>query len=490
MQHIKLKKEPRIEAKHKAFPYQFEALEAIQDNNYSAIFHEQGLGKSKIAIDLMLYWLEKKEIDTVLFIVKKGLINNWLNEFKIHSYINPKILGQNKFSNYYAFNSPSRLILTHYEVLRSELGRFKLFLKTRDVAAVLDESTKIKNPDSSITKVMLELSPLFKKRIIMTGTPIANRPYDIWSQIWFLDQGKSLGNNYTKFKKELDLNIKLAGDESKQKTFENNLKDIYSQIDHFTIRETKQSGVIKLPEKTINTISCDWERRQYDIYRQIQKETRVIVVKDGIPTEDNAEVILKRMLRLVQIASNPSLIDESYNNKPGKMEELESLIERLYEQNDKCIIWTSFISNVNWLSKELKYFGCCKVHGKLDMESRNRAINNFLNDNSKKILIATPGSAKEGLTLTVANHVIFYDRTFSLDDYLQAQDRIHRISQEKECYVYNLIMKNSIDEWIDVLLENKQLAAQLGQKDISIDYYRSRISYDFATLIKKILSTK
>ena len=111
--------------------------------------------------------IEKKEIDTVLVIVKKGLINNWINEFKIHSYIKPKILGQNKFSNYYIFNSPSRLILTNYEVLRSEFGRFKLFLKARDVAAVLDESSKIKNPNSRLTKIILELSPFFIKRVII-----------------------------------------------------------------------------------------------------------------------------------------------------------------------------------------------------------------------------------------------------------------------------------------------------------------------------------
>ena len=64
------------------------------------------------------------------------------------------------------------------------------------------------------------------------------------------------------------------------------------------------------------------------------------------------------------------------------------------------------------------------------------------------MLFATPASAKEGLTLTEANHVIFYDRGFSLDDYLQAQDRIQNI-QTKTCYVHNIITKGTIDEWID-----------------------------------------
>ena len=89
--------------------------------------------------------------------------------------------------------------------------------------------------------------------------------------------------------------------------------------------------------------------------------------------------------------------------------------------------------------------------------------------------------------MTVANHVIFYDRSFSLDDYLQAQDRIHRISQLKTCYVYNLIMEDSIDEWVDVLIRSKQIAAQLAQGDISSEQFENMMTYEFGTMIKSIL---
>lgn len=83
--------------------------------------------------------------------------------------------------------------------------------------------------------------------------------------------------------------------------------------------------------------------------------------------------------------------------------------------------------------------------------------------------------------------MIFYDRGFSLDDYLQAQDRIHRISQGKICHVYNLIMEDSIDEWIDILLQSKYLAAQLAQGDITLEYYQEYMSYDFGSIIRSIL---
>ena len=72
--------EPILEAKHKPYPYQHSAFIEIRDLDYAAIFHEQGLGKSKIAIDLILYWIEKRIIDTVLLVAKKILIANWEKE--------------------------------------------------------------------------------------------------------------------------------------------------------------------------------------------------------------------------------------------------------------------------------------------------------------------------------------------------------------------------------------------------------------------------
>jgi len=487
MSPIILRKEPNYTIKHRAFPFQDEAVRSIRDLEYAAIFHEQGLGKTKIAIDLMLYWLEKKVVDTVLFVVKKTLLDNWMREFEIHTHIKPRILTQNRKANYFVFNSPARVIFAHYEVIKSESKRIKLFLRTRDVATILDESTKIKNPNSALTKAFFDIAHLLKRRIIMTGTPIANRPFDLWSQVWFLDQGKSLGNNFTAFKKTVDLSNKLYDDEGAQEIFEEELQTISEKISTFSVRETKRSGVIALPRKVIESIETDWEQYQFELYQQVRDEERAIVLRNGIPTEDQAEVILKRLLRLLQITSNPLVFDDSYSVEPGKFAYLYDLIAKITGQNEKCIVWTSFTKNADWLKRQLERFGSCRIHGKLSIDVRNRVIKKFMAYPECYVLIATPGAAKEGLTLTVANHVIFYDRSFSLDDYLQAQDRIHRISQENTCFVHNLIMKDSIDEWIDILLHSKELAAQLGQGDISLEYYRSQISYDFGQMLKHIL---
>ena len=128
-----------------------------------------------------------------------------------------------------------------------------------------------------------------------------------------------------------------------------------------------------------------------------------------------------------------------------------------------------------------------KIHGGMKITERNQSVERFRTDDYH-VLFATPASAKEGLTLTMANHVIFYDRGFSLDDYLQAQDRIHRISQKKTCYIHNIILKSSIDEWVDVLLQAKQNAAFLAQGDITLNEYQKVVDYSFGDIIKAILS--
>ncbi len=408
----------------------------------------------------------------------------------MHTYIRPQLLTQSRRKNYYVFNSPVRVILTHYEVLKSEKERFKLFLKTRDVGVVLDESAKIKNPTSEITQCFLELAPQFKKRLIMTGTPVANRPQDLWSQIYFLDQGRALGDDFAGFRRAVDLTSDLAKDTAEQTRFEEALRSVFGKISEFSVRETKDGGLIELPEKIIDVVKVDWEHYQYSLYKQYRQEFRAIVVKEGIPSEDKAENVLKRLLRLVQIASNPRLVDQSYSAEPGKYSFLLELIQKVVDCGEKCIIWSCFNSNVDWLAKELKPFGTRRIHGRLDMDQRNRSVEKFLSDPGIRILVATPGAAKEGLTLTVANHVVFYDRGFSLDDYLQAQDRVHRISQEQTCYVHNLIMEDSVDEWVDVLLHSKRMAAQLAQGDISLEYYRSQMSYDFGDVLREILGIK
>lgn len=484
---LRMQRAASLAPKLQGFPYQVEAVEAVKGLEYAAVFHEQGLGKTKIGLDLALQWLNADMVDSVLIVTKKGLIQNWREEIAVHSFVAPRVLTQDKNANFFAFNSPARIYLAHYEAVRSEQKRLALFQKTRRVGVILDEAHKIKNPNSELAKAFFALSPGFVRRVIMTGTPVANRPYDLWAQIWFLDHGASLGDDFSSFHHSLDLSNDLAHDTGRAVAFEAALEEVFEATRAFSVRQTKKSAGITLPDKHIDNVLVDMEGRQAEIYARFRDEMAAVVVRGGRPIVDDAEEILKRLLRLVQVASNPRMIDQSYNAEPGKLAHLEDILYQAVEAGEKVIVWTSFTENADWLARRLAQFSPVRVHGKMAITDRNAAIATFKTDGDCKVLVATPGAAKEGLTLTVANHAVFFDRSFSLDDYLQAQDRIHRISQNKPCYVYNLIARETVDEWVDMLLAAKHLAAQLGQGDISRDEYNEKADYDFGVMIRQIL---
>ena len=474
-------------AKLEAFPYQHEAFNEIKDKDYAAIFHEQGLGKTKIAIDLLLYWLKNREIDTVLIVTKKTLVKNWVEEFGIHTNLHPKVLDNNKRANFFVFNSRAEVVITNFETVSGENERMALFLKTRNVAIIIDESTKIKNPESKLTQDFFTLASLFKIRVIMTGTPVANRPYDLWAQIFFLDKGESLGTDFSAFKADTNLSNSLGHNDKKRTQFEDCVSHIFEKIKTFSVRETKNSGIISLPSKKYITCYTDFEDEQRRMYEEVRKEMTTTIHRGDISILDESQDSLKRLLRLVQVASNPRLLDDRYDSISGKEQVLDDLIHDIMQRNEKVIVWSCFTENIDIFCRKYKQYCAVKITGKMAVEDRGRSVDCFKHGEAK-ILFATPQSAKEGLTLTVANNCIFYDRGFNLDDYLQAQDRIHRISQKKQCNIYNLLISESIDVWIDKLLKAKQNAAFLAQGDITLCEYQDVADYSFGDMVRKILN--
>ena len=321
---------PKLEA----FPYQMQAYLTVRDLDYSAIFHEQGLGKTKIAVDLMLYWLKQRDIDTVLVVTKKQLVKNWEKELIMHTHIRPKVLSSDKNNNFYVLNSAAKVIIANFEALSTDKARVKLFLKCRNVAIIVDESTKLKNPEAQLTKDFFELSELFKIRTIMTGTPVANRPYDIWAQIYFLDKGKSLGRDFDEFKHKTDLSNSLIDSAEARQKFEATVSEIFSKISGFTVRETKKNCAISLPTKVYETVYIDFESLQRDMYCTVLRELELEVMQDENIVTDDESVVLKRLLRLLQITSNPRLLDDSYTVVPSKEQQLDEQLERICSKGD------------------------------------------------------------------------------------------------------------------------------------------------------------
>jgi len=447
--------------KTRPFPHQVEAIEYISSNENVPLFDEQGLGKTKIVIEALCNNMEKRIIDGVLVICKKHLIDNWKEEIETHSHLKYIVLRGRASQKGAKFMGYSHFYLINYESVIGEVERIKMFLSIRKMALVLDESHKIKNPDAKTTKAILELRDLAKKRIIITGTPIANKPLDLWAQFYFLDNGILLGSDYKDFEKTYSIAMKDT-DLTEHKDRFDSLRDI---ILSNSIRRLKVN-VLELPEKTYIDKYVQIEGQQKKKYDKLKKDLYIEVTNiEGEKIIDESSELLKKILRLVQIASNPFLIDKAYNETPAKFPLLDTLIQDILERGEKLIVWSCFVENIKILRKRYKDFGSLLLYGDIPIEKRNEIVKQFRKNDESKILIANPAAAKEGLTLTSANNAIYLDRNFNLVDYLQSQDRIHRISQTKECKIYKLIAADTIDEYVDEIIYKKHKLAEYVQGD-------------------------
>lgn len=455
------KAEFNFSQKTKPYPHQYEAIEFMKGDKNIPLFDEQGLGKSKIVIDTLCSDIEKKIIDSALIICKKTLLDMWKKEISKHSHLSATVLGGTARKRGRSFMYFSHFYIINYESLIPELERIKMFLNLRKFAVVLDESHKIKNPESKITRSILEIRNLAAKRIIITGTPIANRPEDLWSQFYFLDDGKTLGVSFKDFKDQFKVN--LRGTDLKE--YEKNLEILRERIDKISIRRTKD--VLELPEKRYFDVSVELADRQGQIYDRLKEELYLeIKDTDGRSILEKIDNYLVKLLRLTQIASNPALIDEGYQETPAKFIKLDELVKEIIERGEKVIIWTSFRKNIRVLRGRYQKYGALMLFGEIPIVDRNEIVEKFVDNDSFKVLVANPSAAKEGLTLTSANNAIYLDRSFKMDDYLQSQDRIHRISQERKCNIIKMIARNTIDEYTDDILEKKHLIAQYTLGDI------------------------
>ena len=445
-----------------SFEHQINAIAKIKGNHPVALFDEQGLGKSKMVISGLLEDIKEGFIDCALIVCKKTLIKTWENEIETHCHLRHMNLTGNLNQRKKFFTFFSHFYIINYESLIQEEEILSELFKIKKFAMVLDESHRIKNPQSRTTGAIMRLKKHSKKNIIITGTPVANKPEDLWAQFYFLDDGKLLGKNFKNFKKEFEVDISMG----KNKIKEENLKELREKIKNFSIRRIKQVVTPNLLPKKFCEEVVELKGRQKEMYELLNKELYLEIKNmDGKKIKDNVDNIFKKLLRLTQIASNPSLIDSSYKETPVKFKVLDKLVAKIIEKGEKVIIWTSFIKNILLLKKRYEKYNALTIFGQVKILDRNKAVKWFQEDPDYKILIANPSAAKEGLTLTAANNAIYLDRNFKMDDYLQSQDRIHRISQTKQCNIILLIAKDSIDEYIDEILMKKQEIARLIQGD-------------------------
>lgn len=442
------------------FDHQRRGTKFLRENKRAGLFDEQGLGKSKQLIDAIIAEVDAGSIQGAVIVCPNGLKSNWAGEVQKFSVLPHTVFGSGRAARRGAFTAMrTAFYIINYEAVPAEMPSLKALLQFKPMALILDESHRIKTPEAKVTKAIHKLRTYAKRRYLLSGTPVANKPDDLWSQMFFLDDGEALGDTFEGFQK----NFK-AGRSGYQR-----MDELRDRIAPSTLRRTKEMS-LKLPPKTYTRVQVGLAPVQSKMYQKMREELELWVRRmSGAEVLEEADAILSRMVRLAQLSSNPALLDAAYKETPAKLAKLDSLIRKyLVDPECKVIVWTSFVENIRGLANRFRKYKPVIIYGEIDNVARDSAVRAFKGDPTVRLLIANPAAAREGLTLTEANIAIYLDRTFNLVDYLQSQDRIHRISQTKPCEIVLLIAKNTIDEFIDFSLEQKHRLARFAQRDTEL----------------------
>ena len=410
----------------------------------SILADDMGLGKTVQVLAAIMHMKETGMMDNqALIVVPTTLIANWQAEIEKFTDLTYSVYHGDVRS----VNTKSDVILTSYGMIRRDASKFK---RRQWFLCVLDEAQNIKNPKTKQTKAVKSLKAT--NRIALTGTPIENRLLDYWSIFDFTNPGYL--NNISRFRKDYVLPV-TKNPKSRV------LDDLKIITKPFIMRRLKTDRDIidDLPDKNVNDIYCTLTPGQSKLYDELVA-TGLTEIKgeDGIKRKGN---ILKLITSLKQVCNHPVQYlkkGEVKSEDSSKLELLAEIIENILEVDEKAIIFTQYLEMGKIIEEVLlKKFNreVLFLHGSLNRQAREKIIDNFQNDKSYPILIATLKTGGVGLNLTGASNVIHYDLWWNPAVENQATDRAYRIGQKKDVMVYRFITKGTLEEKIDLILKDK-----------------------------------
>jgi non-specific serine/threonine protein kinase len=437
-------------------PYQiagYQWLNYLNDVGWGGILaDDMGLGKTVQALTMLEYYKTTNGTLKSIVICPTTLIYNWQNEVRKFT---PSLTFHVHHGNTRSRNieelSKHNIIITTYGTLRSDIN---LFLQILFDYVVLDESQAIKNPASKVTKAASLL--VAKNRLCMSGTPLQNNTFDIFAQMNFLNPG--LLGTMDFFRNEFATPIDKFG-EPEQK--EHLRKLLYP----FILRRTKEQVAKDLPEKTETILFCEMESEQriiYDAYKNSYRE-KILGTIDEKGIDKSQLTILQGLMKLRQICDSPAILNEEdrYPNHSIKLDELtREITENIGEH--KALVFSQFLGMLGLIKEKLieqnipfEYFD-----GGTSATDREKAIQNFQNNEECRVFLISLKAGGVGLNLTAADYVYIVDPWWNPAVEQQAIDRTHRIGQTKNIFAYRMICVDTIEDKILQLQERKKILAK------------------------------
>ncbi len=354
---------------------------------------EMGLGKT---VQVLAFLSRLRTNLPILIVAPTSLLFNWRAE------IARFLPGRDHF------------VLISYTTLRLNEEEYA---KREFEAIILDESNAIKTATTQTARAAYKLRGRFK--VCLSGTPMENRPDEIWSQFHFLMP---------------DL-------------IERSLETLKGQIRPFILRRRKEEVALDLPEKIEQIGWVEMEEGQKELYDSCKRGVKV----DGSSQME----ILEAILRLRQIAADPRLVGSEIGG--AKIQQLISDVNEGLEEGRKILVYSQFTSMLQLIRKEFPK--ALYLDGSTSGEKRGELVEKFQNDPNEKLFLLSLKAGGVGLNLTAADTVFLFDPWWNEAVERQAIDRAHRIGQKKSVFAKRYIAVGSIEEKMLQLKRQKQQTA-------------------------------
>lgn len=443
------------------YTYQKEGIQYGLNHNNWLLLDSMGLGKSLQAIYLAEEIKKRDKIKHCLIVCGvNALKNNWKKEILKHSKLSAMILGEKQLKSgktvigsvkerVAQLKKPIKefFIITNIETLRDDNIVKQLNSgKNKIDMIIVDEIHCCKSSSSIQGKNLLKLNKAMFK-LGMTGTLLLNDPIDAYVPLKWIGVEKSsqsvFKNCYYIYGGHFH-NIFLGY---------RNLDVLKYQLSQYSLRRTKD--ILDLPEKTIIPEYVEMDDKQSSFYDNIKHGIIDEVDKVHMSTTS----LLAMVARLRQATACPSILS-SENINSIKIDRAVELTKDILSNNEKVVIFSTFKQTVSKLAEALQEYNPIIATGDVDDQLISENVDKFQNDPNKKVFIGTWQKCGTGITLTAASYMIFIDTPWTNGVFEQACDRIHRIGTKHPVFIYNLIAKDTIDERVWEILQDKKALSE------------------------------
>lgn len=408
-------------------------LQRLREAGLGAVLaDDMGLGKTIQALCV----LEGRS----LIVCPRSVIHNWVRELEK---FRPDLSVQ-------LYHGPRRSLgdadvtLTTYATMRNDIDA----LSTQGWGTVvLDEAQAIKNPDSQAARAAFRLEAEFC--LSLSGTPIENRPSELWSQMHFANRGLLGGRSDFTARYEAPL---LADDPT-------TLERLRRRIRPFVLRRLKRDVASDLPPRTDSVLHVELDDTERAAYDAVRNATRADVVRN-LTGSGGVLAALEALLRLRQAACHRGLLPGMDAVSSSKVEALCEALEDAAADGHKALVFSQWTGLLDRVQPHLERL--CLDFVRLDGSTRDRAgvVDRFQSADGPPVMLVSLTAGGTGLNLTAADHVFLLDPWWNPAVEDQAADRAHRIGQDRPVMVYRLVAKDTVEERVLDLQARKRAVAQ------------------------------